>query len=343
MSTVRIGYERLNPEEKRVYDRFAAAFASCSATIDGGGVDRGVDVMKVLQTALGDDPRVIYFNKSRIAVSASLLTGKRFHLTGACSPAQNQTMIRDLDRAVDRAVEEIRLLNPMTDYDRIMCIYEYLQDHVVYDEEELRHCCQYGKGKNPHSHNAYGALVEGKAVCDGISGAFCLLAQTMGYPCMVVSGRAAFRTQGLSEHAWNLIRVGTKHYHLDATWDINHKSRTGDYAYQYFCVDDDDINADHDWDINSTPACGSQELSYYRRSRCYANNLSQLEEIFRRFARSKQDVVRVKIAHGIPIPGPADGFLGQKLADAAAGVGRHAAVRYSYDEGTRCFYGKFIR
>lgn len=342
MSTFKIGYERLSQPEKKVYEQFERAFSTCSSSIDGNGFDRNVDVMKVLQTALGDNPNVIYFNKTQIRMSASLFGGKQFHLSGAYSSSQNKTMQKDLQAALERAIEDIELLNPISDYDKLMCAYEYLQDHVVYDEQELEACCKHGKSRNPLSHNAYGALVKGLAVCDGIAAAFCLIAQRLGYSAMIVGGRATFRTTGFSEHAWNLIQVGTKYYHLDPTWDVNHKCQTGDYSYDYFCVDDDDINTDHDWDINTTPACNSQDLSFYFRNQCYANNLTQLEDIFRRYARSKQNVVRAKISQGIAIPEPADAYLGQKLVDVAASVGRYVPVRYILNKGTKCFYAKFV-
>ena len=342
MSTFKIGYERLSQPEKKVYEQFERAFSTCSSSIDGNGFDRNVDVMKVLQTALGDNPNVIYFNKTQIRMSVSLFGGKQFHLSGAYSSSQNKAMQKDLQTALERAIEDIELLNPISDYDKLMCAYEYLQDHVVYDEQELEACCKHGKSRNPLSHNAYGALVKGLAVCDGIAAAFCLIAQRLGYSAMIVGGRATFRTTGFSEHAWNLIQVGAKYYHLDPTWDVNHKCQTGDYSYDYFCVDDDDINTDHDWDINTTPACNSQDLSFYFRNQCYANNLTQLEDIFRRYARSKQNVVRAKISQGIAIPEPADAYLGQKLVDVAASVGRYVPVRYILNKGTKCFYAKFV-
>ena len=162
MNTFKIGYERLSQPEKKVYEQFERAFSTCSSSIDGNGFDRNVDVMKVLQIALGDNPNVIYFNTN------------------------------------------------------------------------------------------------------------------------------------------------------------------------------------HDWDINTTPACNSQDLSFYFRNQCYANNLTQLEDIFRRYARSKQNVVRAKISQGIAIPEPADAYLGQKLVDVAASVGRYVPVRYILNKGTKCFYAKFV-
>jgi hypothetical protein len=297
--------------------------------------------MKVLQVALGDNPKVIYFNKTQIKVSSSFLGGKQIHFCGAASPSGARTMEKELEAALEKAVEEIELLNPMSNYDKLMCIYEYLQDHVTYDVKELEMCCQLGRSLRPMSHNAYGVLVNKTGVCDGISSAFSLIAQKMGFECAQVSGRATFRTQGFSDHAWNIIKIADSFYHIDATWDVNHKEQTGDYSYEYFCVNDDSINRDHDWDINSTPPCSREDLSFYLRNRCFANNLTQLEEIYARFAKSKQNVVRAKIADGIPIPEPEDQYLGQKLIRVASSVGRYGSIRYIWNKNSRCFYARF--
>lgn len=342
MGTIKIGYERLSQAEKKVYEQFEKAFSSCASTIDRNGFDRNVDAMKVLQVALGDNPHVIYFNKTQIRMSASLLGGKQVHLAGAYSTAQNRIMSNELQFALRKAIGEIKLLNPISDYDKLMCIYEYLQDHVTYDNQELEACCKFGKSKNLLSHNAYGALVKGLAVCDGIAAAFCLLAQSFGYSCMIVCGQATFRTTGFSEHAWNLIKVGAKYYHLDPTWDVNHKCQTGDYSYDYFCIDDDDINREHNWDISTTPPCSSQDLSFFLRNRCYANNLSQLDDIFRRYAKTKTCTVRVKISGSIAIPEPAAEYIAKRLIAMTTSAGRSAQIQYIWSKDSRCFYAKYV-
>lgn len=76
-------------------------------------------------------------------------------------------------------------------------------------------------------------------------------------------------------------------------------------------------------------------------NRCYANNLSQLEEIFARYAKSKQKVVRAKISDGIAIPELEDQYLGQKLVNIASSVGRDAAIKFIWNKNSRCFYAKF--
>ena len=341
LSGYRIGYEQLSPHEKKAYDLFEKSFSSFAKSVDSSSISKNVDVMKVLQVALGDNPRVIYFNKTQIKVSGSLFGGKQIQFCGTYSSNQIRKMNQEIDRMVSSIMEEISLLNPLSDYDKLMCIYEYLQDYITYDSKELEYTCRHGSSLNPASHNAYGALIEKTAVCDGISAAFSLLAQQMGYDCTIVSGSAAFMTKGFSSHAWNLIRVGDKFYHIDATWDINHYQQTKEYSYEYFCVNDDSINVDHNWDIKSTPPCNNEDISFYIKSGCFANTLSQIDEIFTRYAKSKTQVVRLKVSDRIAIPEPNDTFLAQKLIDISSQFRGGVSIQFVWNKDTRCFYAKF--
>ena len=341
MEACRLSYELLSHEEKIAYNKFLDAFMSFSDVVDASGIKNGIDLMKVLNCVIGDNPRIIHFNKSQIKLSSSVFGGKQIKLCGTYTKKQIQQMYETLDNKVDLIIEEISQLNPITTYDKLICIYEYFQDNIVYDSKELDNVCCRGNVSNPMSHNAYGALVNGKAVCDGITAAFSLIAQKMNIESTMLAGKATFRTTGFSNHAWNVIRLDNKCYHIDATWDINRKCETGVYSYDYLCADDDMVSTNHDWDVKTMHLCNYSDLSFYVRNNCLANNLSQLEEIFVRFAKSKLGVVRARVKDGIPIPEPETEQLGQILAKAAGIAGRYNPFEYYWDKNTRCFFAQF--
>ena len=336
-----IGYEKLKKNEKLAYEILFDNLMKKAKTINGSGISSSVDLMKILGIVLGDNPQITYFDKTCVKVSYSLLAGKQFSLFVPYSISKINNRDLTLQQSVKHAIDEIDSCCPVSDYSRLLSIYEYLQDHVIYDDDEFNAVCKGRKSTNIDSHNAYGALINGKAVCDGIAAAFCILAQAMGYECTVVSGRATFLTTGFSEHAWNIIKVGEHFYHVDATWDINHKREMENYSYEYFCVDDSDIQNDHQWDINITPACNYNDLSYYCRSQCLANNLTQIEDIFIRFSKSKQKQVRVKISSSVSIPEPAEEYLSTKLLDVSSSFGRVGSIRYMWNDRMKCFYAAF--
>lgn len=66
----------------------------------------------------------------------------------------------------------------------------------------------------PNSYHAYGALMEGKSVCQGYAYAFKLLCDRAQIPCWIVTG-----TYGDEPHAWNYVWVNNNYYLVDVTWD----------------------------------------------------------------------------------------------------------------------------
>ena len=86
-------------------------------------------------------------------------------------------------------------------------IHDLLCKAVVYDSEFDRN------GENT-VYTAYGALVNGHAVCEGYARAFKLLCYYAGLECILVTGDS----KGVG-HMWNMVRLDGNWYHVDATWD----------------------------------------------------------------------------------------------------------------------------
>lgn len=119
--------------------------------------------------------------------------------------------------AVKEKVEEIagEILKPGMSYiEREIAINNYLVSSIEYDKEAADQLIKYGKvdKKYYNSFNAYGALIEGIAVCEGYSEAFKLLCDRAGIDCIIVTGEL----DGVG-HAWNRVRINDKWYDVDVT------------------------------------------------------------------------------------------------------------------------------
>ncbi len=66
--------------------------------------------------------------------------------------------------------------------------------------------------------NSYGALVNGKAVCEGYTRAFKCAMDKLGIPCEIVQGYASYEG-GLEPHAWNAVKIDNVWYGVDVTWN----------------------------------------------------------------------------------------------------------------------------
>lgn len=105
----------------------------------------------------------------------------------------------------------------MTDYDKLKAIHDYICRNVTYSY-------------SPNDQDAYGALVLGKSVCMGYSGAFQLLAGLCDIHCMSVYGFAG------GAHSWNLVKLDGEWYHVDCNSDdIDSEDRI---QYRFFLIDD---------------------------------------------------------------------------------------------------------
>ena len=93
------------------------------------------------------------------------------------------------------------------------------------------------------SHNILGVFAFHKAQCEGIAKAFKVLLNTVDIKCIVVTGEAG-KNGRTSPHAWNIVNIDGKAYHVDVTWNIG-ASRREKVAYNYFNVVDEIMKKDH--------------------------------------------------------------------------------------------------
>lgn len=159
------------------------------------------------------------------------------------------------------------------DIEIALLLHDFLIRECDYDEEN------YLNNSIPEkSYNAYGALVDGQAVCNGYAIAYSYLLQQSGIESYVLAS-------DVMNHAWNLIRLDGSWYHVDVTWDdpVFTSGKTffsqynADYAdegfmyHKYFlCSDDEFTDLDHKgWKLQT----GSSDLPAADRSGNFENYL----------------------------------------------------------------------
>ena len=144
------------------------------------------------------------------------------------------------------AADEILALidDSMTDYEKELVIHDALVEQIVYYDG------------TSHAHDAYGALVEGYAVCEGYAEAFQYLLHRAGIQSFLVIGDS--RGEG---HEWNAVRIDGKYYHVDPTWNDQ-----GDTIFHaYFNTSDAVIEEDHSIDptVYAMPVCDTMDAHYF--------------------------------------------------------------------------------
>ena len=334
-----LGFSRLSQNEKYAYKIVLKAFSALDTSFDGSQIGRGIDIMKIINVALGDNPNIIYFNKTYLSVVTSRL-GKKIQLSGCPSRSQIIAMNSELENKANSIISSL-FRSGDDEYTLLIKIYEYIQNTVRYDKQEFVDSAR-GRSTRPLSHNAYGALINKLAVCDGFSSAFTLLSQKSGFECMQVTGRSTYGSNGPVDHAWNIIQCRNNYYHMDATWDTNQCAERGAFSYDYFALTNKEIANDHTWNVGTTPVCSSNDLSYYLRNGLYAGNAYQMMDIFRVAVKNRKVPLRIKLSSALALPQNAGKYLAQSLLKEATRAGGSAQVNYGWNEHTRCFFARFL-
>lgn len=147
------------------------------------------------------------------------------------------------EKEADRIISEID--TSMSEFDRELELHDRLAQMVSYHLDAT------------HVHDSYGAIIDGRAVCEGYARAFQYLLYKVGIQAITVSGEAN------GAHAWNLVRIDGEYYYTDLTWDDH-----GEYIYHaYFNQTLQDMQIDHKVDSKiSLPQCTSLKANYYYAS-----------------------------------------------------------------------------
>ncbi|MCD8020466.1 MAG: hypothetical protein LUF92_13065 [Clostridiales bacterium] len=171
-----------------------------------------------------------------------------------------------------------------SDYEKEKAIHDYLVENVSYGYPEGV------ETEDSSAYNVYGALVEGKAVCNGYAQAMKLLCDLSGVECDMISGQA----EGES-HAWNLVCLDGKWYHVDVTWDDPEPDDPDRILYCYFNLDDQQMGQSHSWDEDDYVEAEGTEYQYYRKMGLICSSIDDLkekcEEIFEETSRGSFQVL----------------------------------------------------
>lgn len=124
----------------------------------------------------------------------------------------------------------------MSDWQIALSIHDHIAANGIYDDTLSR-------------NTGYDLLVNGTSVCAGYAALYQDLLNRAGVPCVTVTSEAM-------EHAWNLVCIDSKWYHVDVTWDDPSPDTFGFVSHSYFLLTDEEISAGEDphygWETDIT-------------------------------------------------------------------------------------------
>ncbi len=160
------------------------------------------------------------------------------------------TELQQKKQAMESAVEAMlaKLSGGMSSYEKALTLYDALIDRCTYTGAANAHC-------------AYGALVEGKAVCEGYAKAYQYLLYRAGIPAMYVTG-----TGNGESHGWNAMELDGIWYYADPTWDDPVGNDGSVRYYAYFGLSEAMMDWDHQpsgWNL-PLPEANDLACNYYQ-------------------------------------------------------------------------------
>lgn len=180
-----------------------------------------------------------------------------------------------------------------SDYEKELFVNNYLVDNCEYDYKALER-----KNIINNENDAYGALVDKKAVCEGYARAFQLLCNRLGVDCVTVSGT----TDG-GNHAWNCAMLDNEWYQVDVTWNDTEKQDSVVENF-YFNLTDKQMYSTHtagalfneysDEEFEKlekscnefVPVCTGTRYNYFRQSCITLTDINNSDELVEAIAKA---------------------------------------------------------
>lgn len=154
-----------------------------------------------------------YYNTTKGSV-ATIVWASEYYTNASI---ENSKMY-SLESAANSIINEMNNApNVHSNADKAAYIHNWLIDNVEYTQGAP------SKKENPDPHNAYGAIVNHSAVCEGYSLAFTLLCKKANIIAPIIIGYHN------GNHSWNNVKLSGEYFFLDVTNDD-----TGYYHYKHF-------------------------------------------------------------------------------------------------------------
>ncbi|MBQ7373063.1 MAG: hypothetical protein IJW64_00670 [Clostridia bacterium] len=232
---------KLSPKLHKAYDDMIRSFRSMKFEVECQGLEPQ-ELASVYGAILYDYPELFYMSQ-RSGV------GQKMGFFGVTLKLKTSSIFT----ASQVGTYKIELEKIAKDFQRQTAVFKT-------DGEKIKYVCDFFlrnvkyEINNDYNQNCATALIQKKGQCSGIAKGVKYLLDNMGIDCIVVEGEAFANGQG-GPHAWNIVWLEKKPYHLDVTTMIgSNQSKQEPFYYPCFLWSDDEMTS-HTWDRNKYPKC----------------------------------------------------------------------------------------
>lgn len=216
----------------------------------------------------------------------------------------------ELDEVIIEAIAAVP--ENTSEFDRELIMHDFLINRCEYAEEVKK------TSDEKTAFSIYGALIKGRAVCEGYAKAIQYLLSCVGIESNTVNGKSDNEL-----HKWNTVSIDGEWYFLDTTWNDNKDFP----VYDYFNVDTEILLTDHtiadpftemseeeicdyadsaDFFNLNVQECSSMENNFYNKKATQyfggdQQSVAALTEGLYRAAEVQSEFFFIKLDEGLPL------------------------------------------
>ncbi len=182
------------------------SIAVCRTRVDVAsyGINSNQANVIMIRDFISDNPKAFHVSGVRYAVAGGKIVS--FIISYKTDVNGYREQLAECDAVAERLTEGIT--PDMPEALKVLLVHDRLITHCHYSEDY-----DYENGRYADDdYNAYGALVGGKAICQGYTLGLSYLLDYVGINSYTCASDALV-------HAWNIVIVDGEKYHVDVTWD----------------------------------------------------------------------------------------------------------------------------
>ena len=249
--------------DREIYQAIYNCLKNCEPEINEGSFFGRSDIdfsyiFRIYEFVSLDNSELFHTNKVSGLLRDGLLSEIKFEYL--IEPSEYQQMVSQIDAKIASVIEEANNIDD--EYERALLIYNYIKENVSYVNYDN------------NSYNIYGALINGKSVCEGYSEALTYMFKKAGIPALTVTGKVQVN------HSWNMAEINGSWYYLDLTFDDSTKTQNPDGLYlNYFFNDLAAISVDHKVInyLDILPNATETQDNFFFRNRLIADSCDETE------------------------------------------------------------------
>lgn len=267
-------YGRLTDEQKSLYRTILSGIDSFTKEIKLP-LRPVNEVLTIFNSVLLDNPMIFYvssFNQANDLYKQKCIMRPDYKYA--------QHFVRQNTNHIRSYLQVFDAQKTKSDVEKEIYVHDYCLNNFSYDYTF-----------SDYSFSILGPVLNRTSVCEGIAKFVKLSLDYLGINTLVAHGRAKDPTnnQIMEMHAWNVVLIDGKTYHLDVTFDMTLKDKVN--RYDYFNLADEDVKEERTM-ISDLPPCTTAGKDYCSVNALVAYSPSELNKfIEHNLKRGKKNII----------------------------------------------------